>query len=794
MQENKTSPLQTHKKTSGDGLFDLNRIIKLVIRNWYLFLISFPLAIGGVYIYHRYTVPVYRATTTILLKNSQSRSMSQSNLIDGFGLAPEVRNVENQTFIIKSKKLVKKAVYLCDFGVEYYRAGRLKDTEIYHATPFLVEFDSVHPQLLNVPVYVSCEANGKVNIEINTDGSSTYIFKTERYAGRTGPLEYKTTADWNEKVVTPFFSFKLKKLNGAVCEEGSKYFFRFRSLNQVANAFRNRLNVSSYSEGSSIMNISVSGTSPGKLVNFLDKLNIVIMENSLERKNDMATRTINFISKQLEKISDTLQTVQEKLLDFRKSNHFVVPSEYSQIIVNRYFDKEKELNILRIQKEYYQYIEQKLSEDAKSEDFMLPAVSGQAGGSSSGGLVNQLILQLFSLKEEYEILTNNAEDTNPYINSLFEKINVTENNLKLAISKVLKNIELRENEINNDLSKTVSEIKNIPDQEKEYADIERNYKLNDAIYTFLLQKHSENQIAKASNTPDNEVIDAPSISGIISPNEKNNYTKAILLALLFPVGIIILREMLNTKVRGKEDLEHLQDKVPILGAIMHNKSDEQDVIYDQPHSIVSEAFRSLRTKIKFMSCQNDSWAITLTSTNMSEGKTFCAQNLASAFSISGKKTVLLGFDMRKPKLSELYGLKARTGLSNYLSNQADFDDVIYETKHENLYIIPSGPIPPNPSELISNRKTEELFEKLRARYEIIVIDTPPIGLVSDARILMDYADCHLYVVRSNYTNKEHLGYSLNNLLLENISHMGIILNDVSLKDKGYGYYSAEYYG
>ena len=792
MQENNTSPLQAHKKPSGDGIFDINRIIKLVIRNWYLFLISFPLALGGVYIYHRYTVPVYSATTTILLKNSQSRSMNQSNLIEGFGLSPEVRNIENQTFIIRSKKLVKKAIDLCDFGVEYFRAGRLKDTEIYHATPFIVEFDSLHPQLLNVPVYISCGAGGKVTIEINTEGSNTYIFKTERYAGNTGRLDYKTTVNWDEKIVTPFFSFKLKKLNDAVCEEGSKYFFRFRSLNQIANAFRSRLGVSSYSEGSSIMNISVSGTSPGKLVKFLDKLCIVIMENSLERKNDMATRTINFISKQLEKISDTLQTVQEKLLDFRKSNHFVVPSEYSQIIVNRYFDREKELNILRIQKEYYQYIEEKLSEDSKSEDFMLPAVSGQTGGG--GGLVNQLILQLFSLKEEYEILTNNAEETNPYLNSLSEKISITENNLKVAISKVLKNIELKEKEINDDLNKTVSEIKNIPDQEKEYADIERNYKLNDAIYTFLLQKHSENQIAKASNTPDNEVIDAPSITGIISPNKKNNYTKAIFLALLFPVGIIILREMLNTKVRGKEDLEHLQDRIPILGVIMHNKSEEQDIIYEQPHSVVSEAFRSLRTKIKFMSCQNESWAITVTSTNMSEGKTFCAQNLASAFSISGKKTVLLGFDMRKPRLSELFDLKSQAGLSNYLTNQADLDEISYETKRKNLFIIPSGAIPPNPSELISGRKTEELFEKLRARYEIIIIDTPPIGLVSDARILMDYADCHLYVVRANYTNKEHLGYTLNNLLLENISHMGIILNDVSLKDKGYGYYSAEYYG
>ncbi len=790
MQEFKTGHTQLHKKQhSNDGMFDINRIIKLVIHNWYLFILSFPLFLGGIYIYHRYTVPIYSASTTILLKNSQDRNMSQSDLIEGFGLSPEIRNIENQTFIIKSKKLIRKAIDLSDFGVEYYGAGHLKDTEIYHNSPFLVEFDSLHPQLLNVPIYISCEEKDKINIKISSEGSYTHIFKTKKSGGRSGPVNYNTTISWDEQVTTPLFSFSLKKLNNQVYESGSKYYFKFQSHDHVANIFRSRLNVNPYSEGSSIMNISVSGSSSGKLINFLDKLCIVIMENSLERKNDMAIRTIAFISEQLEKVSDTLQTVQKELLEFRKSNHFVVPTEYSQMITSRYFEKEKELNLLRIKKEYYLYIKTKLSENSKSKDFMLPAVSDE-----SNGLVNQLVLQLFSLKEEYETLSNNAENTNPYINTLSNKITITENNLKAAINQVLINIELKTNELKNDLNKTINEIKTIPDLEKEYADIERNYKLNDAIYTFLLQKHSENQIAKASNTPDNEVIDTPSITGIVSPNKKNNYSKAFLLAFLFPIGIIVLREMLNTKVRGKEDLEHLQDDIPILGVIMHNKNEEQDVINEQPHSVVSEAFRSLRTKIKFMTCKNSSWAITVTSTNTGEGKTFCAQNLASAFSISGKKTILLGFDMRKPRLSELFKLTNETGLSNYLTNQAGFDDICYETKYKNLSVIPSGAIPPNPSELISNNKTEELFEILRDRFDVIIIDTPPIGLVADARILMDFADCHLYVVRANFTNKEHMGYSLNNLLLEKVNHMGIILNDVSLKDKGYGYYSAEYYG
>jgi capsular exopolysaccharide synthesis family protein len=734
-------------------------------------------------------VPVYRASATILLKSSQEQSVSKSDLMEGFGLSPEVRNIENQTFIIKSKKTIRKAIDRLDFGVEYFRHGRLKDTEIYNQTPFIVEFDSTHPQLLNVPFYIFCEDPQTVTIELLTEGSSRHIFKESKNAGYSGPVNYTQTIKWDEWVSTPNFSFRLKKISEQVCSPGVKHFFKFQSHDRIAGMFRGRLGVGAYREGSSIMNISVSGTSPGKLTRFLEELCQVIMEHSLERKNDMATRSLAFIKSQLETVSDSLKVVQDEMLAFRKSNRFMVPSEYSQKILDDYFEEEQNLQLLRVKKDYYNLIKDKLANNPQSEDFLLPAVS-----EDNNGLVNQLVLQLFTLKEEYDLLSKEADSTNPYLNTLSSKISITKENLNGAINQVLNNIDIQEKELRNKLKKAILEINELPDLEKEYYDIDRNYKLNDAIYTFLLQKHSENQIAKASNTPDNEVIDSPYVSGILSPDRKGNYSKALILALLIPAGIIVLREWLNTKVRGKEDLESLSPSVPMMGVVMHNKTEIQDLVHEQPHSVITEAFRSLRTKIKFMSCEHPSKVITVTSTNTGEGKTFCAQNMAAVFSISGKKTALLGFDMRKPRLSELYQLDNQTGLSNLLTNQASFEDILYETNHKNLYILPAGPIPPNPSELISSENTTRLFQQLREQFEVIIIDSPPVGLVADARMLMDYADCHLFVVRANYTNKEHMGYTINNLLAENIKNLGLILNDVSHKDKGYGYYSAEYYG
>ncbi|TAJ13220.1 polysaccharide biosynthesis tyrosine autokinase [Marinilabiliaceae bacterium JC017] len=782
-------PYVIKKSSGGDGLFDMKRIINLLLHNWYLFIISVPLCLGGVYIYHRYTIPVYRASATILLKSSQDRTITQSGLMEGFGLSPEVRNIENQTFIIKSYRIVKKAIDRLDFGVSYFTHGRIKDTEVYNQSPFRVTFDSIHPQLLNVPIHVTCISPEKLLVKVSTEGGRLHDYSSQKDVGYCGNLQFEKEITWGETIHHDSFSFKITKGSTRPCQPGVDYYFLFRSHASLAGEYRGRLGVSPFREGSSILFISATGTTPGKLIRFLDVLSEVIMENNLERKNDMATRSLTFIKKQLVSVADSLEKVQNELMTYRKSNRFMVPSEYSSKLADQYYDIEKDLKLLQIRKDYFNYLDEKLETDFNIDNFMMLAVSDE-----SNGLVNQLVTQLFSLKEEYELIKDNAEGTNPYIQNLASKVTLTETNLHKAIQQVLNDIKLQENELKGSLLSLDAKMNQLPELEKHYYDIDRKYKLNDAIYTFLLQKHSENQITKASNTPDNEILDTPTISYIVSPNKKNNYSKAFMIGLLLPGAFIVIRELLNNKIRGKDDLEQLFPQLPLMGVIMHNHTSSQDVIHNHPHTIISESFRSLRTKIKFMNCTDESKVISVSSTNTGEGKTFCAQNLACVFSISGKRTVLLGFDMRKPRLTEIFDLKNHAGLSNYLSGQQAFEDIIFNTGMNNLFVIPAGPVPPNPSELIEGERTSVLFDRLRKEFDVIIIDSPPVGLVADGRMLMDYSDCHLYVVRVNHTNKEHMGHTLHNLMSENVKSLGIILNDVNSKEKGYGYYSTEYYG
>ncbi len=777
------------KRVGSDNLFDINRLIRLVIKNWYLFLISFPLCLGAVFIYHRYTVPVYKASATLLLKSSEQHTMTPTGLMEGFGLSPEMRSIENQSFIIRSRNIVKKAIDELDFGVSYYQKGRFKDSELYHTAPFTVAFDSLHPQLLNVPIEVVFTNAGKIQVAVNCEGGMLHNYAQETFAGRIGPLNYQHAVAENEWVTDQPFSFKISRNSNVNLTPGTSFYFIFKSHEQLTSEYRGGLGVSSYSEGSSILFISSVGANRGKLVRFLDQLCEVILEHNLDRKNDMATRSIAFIESQLETVSDTLEKVQDRLSAYRKANRFMGPSEFSQKLADKYYDTESELKLLRMRIDYYMYLQKNLEVSSDFEQFLLPALDDE-----NSSLINELATQLIELQKEMELLKEEVSVDNQYFASQKSRMTITVDLLKKAIGQVLKNFKMEQEKIQNELQAILADMEKLPELEKNYLIIDRTYKLNDAIYTFLLQKHSETQITKASNTPDNEIIDNASITALVSPQKNSDYKKGLMLALLIPAVFIGLKEFLNTKVRGKEDLNHLVPAVPVVGMVMHNKNGVENVIKAYPHSIISESFRSLRTKLKFMAGTDKLQVITLTSSNTGEGKTFCAQNLASVFAISGKKTVIVGFDMRKPRLTALYNLHNHHGLSNFFIGQKDISSIIYETEQANVSVIPAGPIPPNPSELIVGDKTEELYAYLRERFDVIIIDSPPIGLVADARLLMDYSDCNLFIVRSNYSSKEHLVHTVDNLLSEKVESLGIILNDISFKEKGYGYYSAEYYG
>jgi len=771
-----------------DGFSDVKKIVRLVLHHWFLFAISIPLFLGGVYIYHRYTLPVYKGTVTMLFKSESERMMRDINLMEGFGLSAEVRNIENQSFIIRSQKTIREVIDRLDFRVSYFADGRFKDTELYQSAPFVIELEESHPQILGSPIYISMSGGGLINVSASSESGILHRFDEDRTVGRAVPFEFEKTVKPGELVEHENFAFRIHRNDGLTSGAG-EYFVQFHSHNQLTSRYRSRVSVSNYREGSSIVFIGSTGNNPRKIVAFLDVLSDVIVENNLKRKNDMASRSLDFIQNQLKNVADTLNQTQQQLMAFRQENRFMVPSEFASDLAGQFIEKEKELRLLEIKYDYFQQLKERLKSGDMKEEYLLTAFA-----NDDAGVVNQLVGKYMDVLSELKSVELTAGTSNPYYRQLEQELKIVSETMIQAIDKRMESILVRQGEMKRQIAALSGRMNNLPELEKEYLELERAFKLNDAIYTFLLQKNSETQIAKASNIPDNEVLDQATISGVVSPDKKGNYGKAFLLSLILPAAIIGLREMLNTRVRDRQEMETIAGDFPNMGSIVRNRVVSENAINQSPHSLLAESFRSLRTKIRFMLAEDTHQVILLTSTNTGEGKTFCALNLATVFAISGKKVALLGFDMRKPRLSEIFDKNQNIGISNYLSGMNEIEEIIYPSEVDNMWLVPSGVTPPNPSELIAGERTSVLFDYLRSNFDVIIVDTPPIGLVADARILIQYSDCRLFVVRAGMTNRDHFAATVNELRNEKIDRVGLVLNDINPGDKRYGYYNTGYYG
>ncbi len=776
-----------HRTTKSDGFPDVKHILQLIKSNWYLFVISFPIIIGGTYINHRYSKNIYKASVTIMLKGEETKAMSRTALIEGIGLSPETNSLESQTLILRSKKVVLRAIRQLDFQVDMYSNGMVTDYSLYPNNPFVVKMDSSHVQLLSTPINITPLPNHKLLINIETENGALYNFSTEEYQGGSGAVNFQKVIDYGERIETPVCKFTIDKSTNANINEDVSYYFYFRSLDWLTNHYRSKISVSPLSEGSFIINVSVTGENAYKLTTFLNALSKVYLEDNLERKNDIAVRTLDFIHSQLAQISDTLKKTQKKLMEFRLTNIYSAPDQMASMLTDQYMEYEKERKILNLTQTYYTNLYNHLKTEPLSNDYLLPVFSNDVNP-----IIASLIQDLLSLSNEYELTRSKTDNSNPYLADLKEKIKLEKQNLITALEKLLKNSKIEDNRLVQQINELDEKMSQLPESEKEFINIDRAYKLNDALYTFLLQKQSETEITKASNAPDNEIIDSAYINGIVAPNKEADRKKALLLALLLPAAIIFLKEYLNTKIRSKSEIEAIAPYTPIYGFIPQSKLKSQNIIGSDPTSNIAESFRALRTRLNFVANNEDSKVILVTSTNTGEGKTFCALNLAYAYAITGKKTALLGFDLRKPRLTEIFNHHKQTGLSHYLINQADYKDIQYQENENTPVIFPSGAIPPNPSELISNDKTKELFEQLKADFDYVIVDSPPIGVVTDARILMDYCHYALYVVRANKTDKEHLKSVMQSIEDDSISCVGLIFNDITKTTGGYGYYSDKY--
>jgi capsular exopolysaccharide synthesis family protein len=428
---------------------------------------------------------------------------------------------------------------------------------------------------------------------------------------------------------------------------------------------------------------------------------------------------------------------------------------------------------LMIASKYYDYIKEYFENNKDLTDLMAPSAMGVEDTQ-----LQSLITQLTEKNKQRSFQLDSKAPNNPNVPVLNAEINNLKKLILENIEYIVNTSNITINDINFRIDQLNGQVKNLPSIEKELTNIEREFHVNDAIYTFLLSTRAEAEIARASNSPDYEVVDPAKQSSakIVSPKKTMIYFSSFFLGIMAPIALIMLISFFKNSIDDKHELDRISH-YPIIGTIARNEKKSLIPMLDHPKSLISESFRSARTSMQFFQKGKPKQRILITSSMSGDGKSFIAINLGASYSNYGKRTLLLEFDLRNPKLAEYFGLQKEKGLSSYLINDARLEDIIQKTRIKNLDIICAGDIPPNPLELIASENTRNLIEILQNIYDFIIIDTPPIGVVTDSYLLMEFSDANLFVVRLNYTNKRFFTSLIRDMEQKEIPNIGIIVNE-----------------
>ncbi len=775
-----------------DSGIDIKRYLSLFLSNWYWFAIALFVSISIAYGINRYSEKVYTASSTLLIRDEQygGGNNALENIIPGGDIFKSQQNLKNEIGILKSFSLNYKVMKeMTDFQVVYVAVGRrgIAITKLYKSAPFVVIPDSSksQPVLTIINIEILSEDAYKLSIE-GEDPVEEMVFGDEfNLHGFNFRIEWRDKTD-------------RKIIQGA----SNRYYFYFDSPEHLANIYRSKLSISPIEEEASLVTLTTTGYVSEQEVEYLNKLMELYIEQGLEFKNQTADSTILFIDKQLRIISDSLKLSEEKLENFRLANRFIDLSSEGELLQNRIGQLESEKRNFELQERYYEYLIDYISSRNGSGAIVSPSLIG-INDQALSSLVNELSQYQMQKRD----LSFNINSDNEAVRLIDQKIGTIKQALSENAGNSMNNI--RQSLLNNgyQIDSVQKEFMKLPGTERNLINIQRKYDLNNTVYTYLLNKKAEAEIAKASTVSVNRIIDrAEKVNTrLVKPRTSRNYTMSILFGILIPVVLIFIIDFLNNKIIDKKDIERIT-KVPVIGFIGHNDLNNEIPVIEKPGSTLSESFRSIRTSIKYFNKESDHTVISITSTVSSEGKTFIAINLASIIAMLDKKVLLVGLDLRKPRIDKLLGLGNNHGLSTYLSGNSKLEDIISETETRNLFYASSGPVPPNPAELIESSRMKDFIRIVREDYDYIIIDTPPIAIVTDALLVSDLVDMNMVVVRQRYTSKNTLNLIQDLYDEKRLVNPAIIINDISLSgyygyglrygySTGYGYsYGFNYYG
>ncbi|MBK7680972.1 MAG: polysaccharide biosynthesis tyrosine autokinase [Bacteroidia bacterium] len=758
------------KNNQQEDEFQILNVFRDILRKWHYFLIAGVFFTGLALLYVRFTLPVYQASSSILIDDEQSSPANVSDLLssDLFGTN---LNLPTEIGILRSRTVIQETIKRLNLEVQYWSTTNFPTQPLYPKSPIKVEVDTFIREYKDLAFSITVIDSNYFNLEVEYDGDKLPAFYlNQKFA-------------FGQDIETKHFKFRLQKGNFVKPVIGGTYEFKVRSANKLIAEMLENLTAEPLDKDANIVRLTYMDVIPVRALDILNEVGKVYIDLDIQDKAEVASLTLKFVDEQLNNTGSMLSTNEQEMQAFKEKNKTVDLSEESKAVLQK-------LNVLdldRVKNNIEITSLQNLFNYLTTNDDITNLAPTSLGIPDP--LLVELITNLQALQAKRKSVSFGVKNDAPAVRVLDQQISENRSALIENVKSIQKRLVVTRDALNTQLDKYEGSIKQVPEMERELLGIKRNFEVNQNIYTYLLQKKAETSIAKATAVSDNKILDTSALADEpVEPNKKIIVAVILLLTMIIPTTIITAKSLLRNTVLNRDDIG-IHTEVPVIGVVGHSDETLNLVVSQRPKSAIAEAFRTIRTNLQYYGQGDGCKTILITSSVGGEGKSFITLNLAGIIAMQQQKVVVLGLDLRKPKLFNDFGWKNDMGASNYLVGAHTLDQVIRKTENPFLDIIISGPTPPNPAELLSKPLMGEMLAELKKRYDFIVIDTPPIGVVSDAFILLNQSDVNLYVVRQGYSRLEFLK-TLDDLYTDGkIPNASIVLNDSDFSTgSGYGHH------
>nr|WKN34681.1 polysaccharide biosynthesis tyrosine autokinase [Tunicatimonas sp. TK19036] len=775
---------------------DIFALLGKMVRRWYFFAISLAITISIALIYVMFAEQKYEVGSTIYLKSKDSGSEETTDLLNNSPKdGPSGIALTNEIGKLSSYSLIKSALERLDFGITYYNVesfwpGFMREdwlNETYSSFPYEIKIDSSQLQLVNVPIFIEAISETEYKVTAKNDEVNAVAF-ADNGGRKVFDYDFEGVGEFGKPFASDIINITVDKKGGNESPD-LDYAFKVTRLEDLAMQYQGKLNIQPFDEMDAenrMLKLSIKSSIDGKGMQFLNSVIDVYAAEGLSKKNNRGSNSVEFLDKEIARVTDSLKQAELALETFKASSGILnmdaaigTSVEGLNALQNNKAEAEQKI-------EYYKstlaYLE--------SNDDYNKIIAPSSAGINEDPLFNKLIENYINLVTRLNNAGFNAQPNNPLYIRIKQEVENTRSAIREQLKSALASQQRNLVSINQRIGNIRYSMNQLPQDERKLQILQRRQEKFAQEQDFLVQKRANAELSLATNTDNVEVIDAPKKTGYrpVEPNPTLAFSIAFVIGLIIPFSLVLIKDLSNNNITDKDELEK-QVKVPLLGMIANGPKEAKLVARTLPNSAIAESFKFARINLQYFHQENNEQVIGVTSSISGEGKTFCSANLSTAFAESGKRTLLIGGDLRKPRIQDFFDLSG-PGLSDYLSGSVSIDDIVQPTEFRKLDVIAPGIPQEDPINLFESARMEELIRCLRDRYDYVIIETPPIGYVADYFVMLKHFDISLFVVRYNYTNKNILG-GINDLYAKNkIKNLYLLFNDVKFSaEYGYGYLS-----